>query len=102
MASPSRVHPSSPLIRCSASDRDSFISSPVAWLKPALRSRRPARAHVVEPDACGLDGVQRFFLHLDAARAFGRTDERAARDRAMVRAFGLLQRLERRGVFALP
>src|SRR4051812_36446423 len=63
---------------------------------------RLPRAHLVEAYARRFDRVERLLLHLDRARALGRAREGAARDRPMIRALRLLQRLKRRRVLRLP
>src|SRR5262249_49690306 len=99
-ASPSSVQPLRPLIRCCASLAESFM---VLRATEAARSLfRFSRAHLVEPEARRLDSLQRFLLQLERGWSFDGADERAAGDRPMIRALGLLQRLERRRVLALP
>src|SRR5688500_2118421 len=58
--------------------------------------------YVVEMDPRRFDGIERLLLQFRRARAFHRTHERAAGDRPMIGALGVLQRLERGAVLALP
>src|SRR5580765_3634384 len=63
---------------------------------------RTPPAHLVEPDARRFHGVERLLLHLESGRSFDGARERAPRDGPMIRALGLLQRVERVRVLALP
>src|SRR6266516_2894132 len=63
---------------------------------------RFTRAHLVQPDTRRLDRRQRIVLQLDGRWPFRGARKRASGNRSVVRAFRLLQLLERRGVRALP
>src|SRR5205814_5566849 len=63
---------------------------------------RSASPHLIQPYACGLERVERFALQLEHRRLLAWGGKRRSGHRAMVRAFGLLKRGQRRRVFMLP
>src|SRR5712692_3916545 len=87
-----------------ATSREPYVFFNRIGNRVALRARRgfwPTRANLVEPDACGLERIERLSLQLDGARR-GRARDGAAGDGAMICALGELQLLEGGGMFALP
>src|SRR6516162_1416023 len=68
----------------------------------AARLLRLESAHLVQSDARSLDGIERFRLELGHLRTSDRTGKGSAGDGAMIRALGLLERLEGGSVLALP